>query len=215
MMLGARTAAWAQNGGNVGNLIDIINGVDKSGVLVDRLITNLSQNLFKNGSINVQHVTLENCEALSIANCFYQSSLIDINLPALRTIKNGQQFQQSKRLKTVDLGLCERIEDINWMFSFCSSLEKVYARNVNYIHRQNASTFTECNSLTDVYFDSLQSSYVLGTPLLGVNGAYFAPHTIVFHCADGDVVYDNELGAWKLVQAVSQLGVQDLNTKNT
>ena len=215
MMLGARTGAWAPNGGNMGNLIDIINGIDTSGVLVDRLITNLSQKLFSNGSINVQHVTLENCETLSTKNCFYSSNLIDVNLPALRTIKNAQQFQGSTRLKTVDLGLCERIEDINWMFSFCKRLEKICARNVNYIHNQTSNTFAECNSLTDVYFDSLQSSYVLGTNLVADNGSQFAPHTIVFHCADGDVVYDNALGAWKLVRAVSQLGVQDLNTKNT
>ena len=206
MMLGARTGAWTPNGGNMGNLIDIINGVDTSGVLVDRLITNLSHRLFGFGSINVQHATLENCEILSISNCFYQSSLIDVNLPVLRTIKFGQQFQNSKSLKTVNLGLCERIEDLNWMFFNCYCLEKVYARNVNYIHNQQASIFAGCNSLTDVYFDSLQSSYVLGTKLLEVNGTYFAPHTIVFHCTDGDVVYDNELGAWKLVQSVSQLG---------
>lgn len=201
MELAVRTGAWAPNGGNMGNLIDIINGVDKSGMLVDRLITNLSHRLFSFGSINVQHVTLENCETLSTNSCFYQSSLIDVNLPALRTIKKGQQFQGSKSLKTVNLGPCERIEDFNWMFFNCYSLEKVYARNVNYIHNQQATTFTECNSLTDVYFDSLQSSYVLGTNLLAVSGTHFAPHTIVFHCADGDVVYDNELGAWKLVQA--------------
>lgn len=207
MMLGARTAAWAQNAGNMGNLIDIINGVDTSGVLVDRLITNLSQKLFINGSINVQHATLENCETLSSQSCFMGSRLIDVNFPALMTIKNSQQFQSSISLKTVNLGPCERIEDINWMFAFCKSLEKVYARNVNYISNQANTTFSGCNALTDVYFDSLQSSYVLGTKLLGVNGTYFAPHTIVFHCADGDVVYDNALGAWKLVQAVSQLGV--------
>ena len=204
MMLGARTAAWTPNGGNMGNLIDIINGVDTSGVLVDRLITNLSHKLFKDGSINVQHATLENCETLSIANCFYQSRLIDVNLPVLMTIKFGQQFQGSSSLKTVNLGHCERIEDINWMFFHCNRLEKVYARNVNYINKQAANTFAGCNYLTDVYFDSLQSSYVLGTNLVAVNGSHFAPHTIVFHCADGDVVYDNELGAWKLVRAVSQ-----------
>ena len=199
MMLGARTAAWAQNAGNMGNLIDIINGVDTSGVLVDRLITNLSQRLFINGSINVQHATLENCETLSSQGCFMGSSLIDVNFPALMTIKKSQQFQNSRSLKIVNLGPCERIEDINWMFTSCNSLEKVYARNVNYISNQTSTTFTGCNSLTDVYFDSLQSSYVLGTKLLGVEGNYFAPHTIVFHCEDGDVVYDNSLGAWKLV----------------
>ena len=207
MLVAARTGVWTPNGGNMGNLIDIINGVDTSGVLVDRLITNLSHKLFSSGSINVQHATLENCETLSIGNCFFQSSLIDVNLPVLRTIKLGQQFQSSRSLKTVNLGPCERIEDFNWMFSSCNSLEKVYARNVNYIYNQQATSFAGCNSLTDVYFDSLQSSYVLGTNLLKVGGSYFAPHTIVFHCADGDVVYDNELGAWKLVQAVSQLRV--------
>ena len=160
-----------------------------------------------NRSVSRVDVTLNALTTVGFSNSFQGSFLKSLSCPNLTTIKGGQQFQDSKQLVSVSFPKLSSVTDFNWFFYGCTSLKTVDLGLVTSLRNGYAGSFGNCTALTDVFFSAMTTSGLLSHTNIMTSSL---PNQIVFHCADGNVIYDGS--AWVVAQNLNGGGHKCLNS---
>lgn len=162
----------------------------------DYSIVELGTNIFQNTNWNTKiHLVLHNLETVSKPGCFSGSRLVSITCPKLKSIIGQQQFMSSQLLTYVDFPELEYATTCQGLFAYCSnSLKEVNLGKVTGLANPY-QTFFNCQKLENVYMQNMDSETLLGYPYV-TGRTDFAPHQVVFHCADGNVVWSDDANNW-------------------
>jgi len=207
--IGARNVSLSGGSGSnaesmLQNWLDFFANGDSVSQFEDDSIVELGTNLFPNQSGQCPlSVTFNNLERIRNRNVFFASRIVNLSCPRLTEVYGAQHFQQSTYLVTVDFPSLITIENFNWWFWNCPRLKAINLGKVTEIHGASNVSFGQYDSvLEDVYLLAMNTSTLLSytgmlTPATTGN---YTPHQIVFHCADGNVVWSDDANNWVKIQ---------------
>ena len=181
------------------NWLDLFAG--RLTTFVDDTMEDLSFPLFYQTATPIKYrvdFTLTALKTISSRNSFFTSCAKTISCPNLITIIGAQHFQGSSSLESVSFPNLETIDNFSWYFFNCTALKTVNLGKVQSLPSAVNNSFAYDTSLTDVFVESMQSDTLLSyTQMLSsATTGSFTPHQVVFHCADGDVVWSDDDNAW-------------------
>jgi len=170
----------------------------------DDSIVELGVPLFQ-ANAGMSHISIlfSSLKRVLARNVFYGSRIVSLSCPMLTEVYGMQQFQGSSYLETLDFPSLAYIENFSWWFWNCPRLKAINLGQVTEIHGASNVSFGQVDSaLEDVYLLAMNTSTLLSytgmlTPATTGN---YTPHQIVFHCADGNVVWSDDANNWVKIQ---------------
>ena len=203
--VGARRMSMAGSGSDAEAMLNNWLDFFANGYLMtqfeDDSIVELGVPLFQGGITGTSpiSVSFSSLKRVLTRNVFYTSRMVSLSCPVLTEIYGAQQFQGSSYLETVDLPSLTYIENFNWWFWNCPRLKVVNLGQVSEIHGASNVSFGQYDSaLEDVYLLAMNASTLLSYTgmLTSATTGNYTPHQIVFHCADGNVVWSDDANNW-------------------